>query len=50
MSKFKEKCGDVLTGGSVGAAVGGSIGAVIGMFGGPVTSAAGAKMEEPWGH
>lgn len=44
MSEFKEKCGDVLTGGSVGAAAGGSIGAAIGLFGGPVTSAVGAKI------
>ena len=44
MSDFKEKCGDVLTGGATGAAAGGSIGAAIGALGGPVTSALGAKV------
>ena len=44
MSYFKDKCGDVLTGGATGAAVGGSIGAAIGALGGPVTSALGAKV------
>lgn len=41
MSEFKEKCGDVLTGGSVGAAVGSLVGTVIG---GPAVSAVGAKI------
>lgn len=44
MSEFKEKCSDILMGGSIGAAAGGSIGAAIGMLGGPVTSAIGAKI------
>lgn len=30
MGDFKDKCGDVLTGGATGAAAGGSIGAAIG--------------------
>lgn len=38
MSDFKDKCGDVLTGGATGAAAKGSIGAAIGILGGPVTS------------
>ena len=42
MSDFKDKCGDVLTGGATGAAAGGSIGAAIGALGGPVTSGLGA--------
>lgn len=44
MSDFKEKCGDVLTGGAIGAAAGGSIGAAIGALGGPVTSGLGAAI------
>ena len=44
MSDFKEKCGDVLTGGATGAAVGGSIGAAIGAMGGPVTSKIGSQI------
>ena len=44
MSDFKDKCGDVLTGGATGAAAGGSIGAAIGALGGPVTSALGATI------
>lgn len=33
MSDFKNKCGNVLTGGAVGASAGGSIGAAIGALG-----------------
>ena len=44
MSDFKEKCGDVLTGGATGAAAGGSIGAAIGALGGPITSGLGATI------
>lgn len=44
MSDFKNKCGDVLTGGATGAAAGGSIGAAIGALGGPVTSGMGATI------
>ena len=44
MSDFKDKCGDVLTGGATWAAIGGSIGAAIGALGGPVTSGLGATL------
>lgn len=44
MSDFKDKCGDVLTGGATGAAVGGSIGAAIGALGGPITAKVGSQI------
>ena len=39
MSDFSTKCGNVLLGGSTGAAAGGAIGAAIGSIGGPIGSA-----------
>ena len=44
MSDFKDKCGDVLTGGATGAAIGGGIGAAIGSLSGLVTSKVGSQI------